>query len=123
VPQTAGSVNVSFGQQTINGISYSNALLMQISSSSTRIEVNAGRRHTHFRGELGIPDNARSETTFKVDISLDNSAPVLSVDVHFGETTPLDLDVTNILRLKFSVSNPNNEYNVPLAIGNPRFAS
>lgn len=120
VPESTTSVR--FEQSTINGVSYANALLISICSRAERVEINAGRGRSRFLGELGVPDDQRSASAYKVDVSFDVAAPVLSTEVRFGETRRLDLDVTNVLRIRIVVS-PIAEGcgNGSLAIGNPRF--
>lgn len=60
-----------------------------------------------------------------MDISLDNGPVVYSTVINFGESKNIDIDVTNALRIKVTVTSKSanscctSEY---LAIGNPRFA-
>lgn len=112
-----------FGRDTINGVSYSNALEMRPSSSSTtQLQINAGRRMHRFLGDLGIPDDQHSTNAYKVEISLDGSAPIVVYDIRFGETKKIDIDVTNALRIKVSVTPVSvSGYDNQLAIGSPRF--
>ncbi len=106
----------------MNGVNYTNALILNPYEPSSKIEINAGRRSAHFKADLGLSDRALSETTYKVDISVDDSAPIQSVDIALGQTTPLDIDVTGRLRLKFVVSNPNTSSQAgAIVFGNPRF--
>ncbi|MGH9156236.1 MAG: NPCBM/NEW2 domain-containing protein [Acidimicrobiales bacterium] len=118
VPENTG-LDFSFGQTTVNGVAYTNALVMSLGSGPGRLEINAGRDRTRFLGDLGIPDDQPSATAVQVEISLDDAAPVLSTQVRFGETKKIDLDVTGVLRIKISVSN--NRCCPRLAIGSPRF--
>jgi hypothetical protein len=109
------------GPATINGVSYVNALRLYSYRTSQKVEIDAGRRRTRFLGVLGIPDNETSASVHQVDISLDNAAPVLSVLLKFGETKNIDLDVTNVLRIRItSIAQSNTGDSI--AIGNPRFA-
>jgi hypothetical protein len=117
VPES--TLNFWFGQSTINGVSYTNALLIRVSYPG-RVEINAGRSRSRFLGELGVPDDQKSGSAYKVDVSFDNAAPVLSTEVRFGQTKRLDLDVTNVLRIKISISPIAGSWG-DLAIGNPRF--
>jgi hypothetical protein len=113
----------TFGSTRMNGVSYPSALVLQPDQYTRglgRLEIDAGRAHTRFLGDLGIPDTEHSSTAYKVEISLDDAAPVFSTEVRFGETKSIDLDVTRVLRIKIFVS--------PIAccddvaIGNPRFS-
>lgn len=116
----------SFDKATINGVSYTSALFLRPSSSVSssngsdrRVEIDAGRSHKRFIGDLGIPDTQKSNAAYKVEISLDSAAAVFSTEVRFGETKKVDLDITNALRIKIVVSPITCcDY---LAIGSPRF--
>lgn len=109
----------------INGTSYSNALVIRPDiyrdEPSSRLELNAGRDYKRFRGDLGIPDDQSSTTAYKVEISLDNAAAALSTEVRFGETKAIDLDITNVLRIRIVITPISTCCNT-LAIGNPRFS-
>ena len=58
----------------------------------------------------------------KVDISLDNGPPALSTIVNFGESKPIDIDVTNVLRIKITILQKNSDCCAVVGIGTPRFA-
>lgn len=106
---------------SINGTVYPTALVMEPNSYAARqdwrIELDAGRDFRRFRGDLGIPDDQSSSTAYRVDVVLDKGAPALSVDVRFGETRTIDLDVTNVLRIRIVLSPVTFG---DIAIGNPR---
>jgi len=118
VPQS--TLAFRFEESTMNGVFYPNALVMGVGSRPGYVEINAGRSRSRFLGELGVPDDQRSESSYQVDVSFDNAAPVLSTEVRFGETRRLDLDVTNVLRIRISVSAIAGSRG-NLAIGNLRF--
>ena len=111
----------AFTRTSINGTVYPNGLVIDTFSYERewRIEIDAGRDYTRFRGDLGIPDNQPSATFYRVEIILDNGSPALSAEVRFGETKTIDLDVTNVLRIRI-VLTPNGEGDI--AIGNPRLS-
>lgn len=106
---------------SIDGVGYVNALQMYSGSSPGKAEINASRARKRFLGTLGIPDDQKSTSSHMVEISLDGAAPVFSVIVNFGETKAIDLDVTNVLRIRITVSSKTRESGT-VAIGNPRFA-
>jgi len=106
---------------SIDGVGYVNALQMYSDSTPDKVEINASRARKRFLGTLGIPDDQRSTSSHMVEISLDGAAPVYSVIVNFGETKAIDLDVTEILRIRITVSSKTRESGT-VAIGNPRFA-
>ena len=86
VPQS-DDVSFRFGQSTINGVSYTNALLIRVIRSDYPgwVEINAGRSRSRFLGDLGVPDDQKSGSAYKVDVSFDNAAPVFSTEVYFGQ--------------------------------------
>lgn len=106
---------------SIDGVGYVNALQIYSDSTPDKVEINASRARKRFLGTLGIPDDQRSTSSHMVEISLDNAAPVFSVIVNFGETKAIDLDVTNVLRIRITVSSKTRESGT-VAIGNPRFS-
>jgi NPCBM/NEW2 domain len=115
-------LSTSFDKANINGISYTNALLFDTSGASCSVEINAERNQKRFVGDLGIPDDQSSSAAYKVDISLDNAAPILSAEVHFGQTKKIDLDITNVLRIKLAITPLSTSNNTAvIAIGNPAF--
>ncbi len=107
-------------QATMNGVGYPYALIMRGYDDLRKLEINAGRTQKRFRGSLGVLDSERSDSAFQVDISLDGANPVYSALVTFGETKEVDLDVTNVLRIRISVTSVAN-YSGYLGIGTARF--
>lgn len=119
------SADVYFDQLRINGVDYPSALIMEpafANNDEIQVQLDAGRRRKRFLGELGIPDKDPSQTVYRVDISFDTAAPILSTEVRFGETVPLNLDVTNVLRIKFTAYRLSECCGGSVAIGSPRFA-
>lgn len=119
------SMDVEFGQSTMNGTSYSNALILAPRCAGGYLEINAGRTHTRFRGDLSIPDDQLSSSAFRVEVSVDRAAPAFATEVRFGETRPIDIDVTGGLRVRITATpiEPQSSYDCPEAgIGNPRFS-
>jgi hypothetical protein len=117
IPESSG-MDYNFEQSTINGTTYTNALIMAPGQNNGSLQIGAERRYSHFTGSLGIPDSQASESAFTVSISVDGSAPVLSTQVHFGTTTPINLTITNALRIRISVTNIAHCCGT-VAIGNP----
>lgn len=123
IPEREG-VNLAARPAILNGVSYTNALVAQPYNSTSSFQINAGRTRKRFLGDVAIPDDQRSTTAYRVEISLDNGAPVFTTDVRFGETKRIDIDVTNVLRVKVKLTaltagvGSDND----IAIGSPRFA-
>lgn len=120
VPEATASND--FAQTSLNGVLYSNALVISAESTPRKVEINAGRNHNKFRGVLGVPDDGKSSASFQVDISLDGGSPVFSAVIKFGETKDIDVDIPNVLRVRITVVSKDSSYGEKVAIGNPRFA-
>ena len=121
IPEHTMYNDPTFKPLAINGVSYVNALQMYSQKTPAKLEINAGRARSRFRGSLGISDSQSSSSAHLVEISFDNAAPAFSAVVGFGETKDIDLDVTNVLRIRITVSSTTAQDGY-VAIGNPRFA-
>lgn len=96
--------NPTTGTTKANGKSYSHGLLMTPPSSGVgAIEYDFSRQYRKLSGELGLDDRSDSAAIGKVEIYGDGRQ-LLAQDVPFGQTIPVDLDVTNVLRLKITVA-------------------
>ena len=88
---------------TLNGQKYAHAILSSAYSEKSSIEWNLGRHFTHLSGKLGLSDNSKdADATFTVDFYADQTL-LKTETVSFGTFTDLDLDMTNVLRLKIVV--------------------
>lgn len=111
-------------EASINGTTYPTALVMEplryAADRDWRVELGAGRDYRRFRGDLGIPDDQSSSTAYRVDIVLDHGPPALSVEVRFGETKTIDLDITDVLRIRIVLMpGPSGSFG-DIAVGNAR---
>ncbi len=95
----------SDGATKANGKSYSHGLLVTPvpSGSVGTIEYDFSRQYRKLTGELGLDDKSDSAAIGKVEIYGDGRQ-LLAQDVPFGQTIPVDLDVTDVLRLKVTVA-------------------
>jgi len=92
------------GTTKANGKSYSHGLLMTPPASGIgTVEYDFSRQYRKLSGELGLDDKSDSAAIGKVEIYGDGRQ-LLAQDVPFGTTTPVDLDVTNVLRIKITVA-------------------
>lgn len=115
------TTTVDLGPVSINGTQYVNGMKMYSGTSPGKVEIDAGRRRKRFLGTLGIPDDQKSASSHLVEISLDGAAPIFSATVNFGESKAIDLDVTEVLRIRITVTSKTRESGT-VGIGNPRFA-
>jgi len=121
IPEATASYE--FRQLTMNGVTYNSGLRISSSRTPVKVEINAGRGRKRFLAVLGIPDDQRSSSSHQVEISLDGGPPVFATVIQFGETKEIDLDVTNVLRVRISTTSRITEccnYG-EIALGNPRF--
>ena len=89
---------------TLNGQKYAHSILSSAYSEKSSIEWNLGRHFTHLSGKLGLSDNSKdADATFTVDFYADQTL-LKTETVSFGTFTDLDLDMTNVLRLKIVVT-------------------
>ena len=89
---------------TLNGQKYAHSILSSAYSEKSSIEWNLGRHFTHLSGKLGLSDNAKdADATFTVDFYADQTL-LKTETVSFGTFIDLDLDMTNVLRLKIVVT-------------------
>lgn len=92
------------GTTKANGKSYSHGLLVTPPRSGIgTIEYDFSRQYRKLSGELGLDDKSDSSTVGKVEIYGDGRQ-LLALDVPFGTTIPVDVDVTDVLRLKITVA-------------------
>ncbi|HEY5881763.1 MAG TPA: PASTA domain-containing protein [Nakamurella sp.] len=105
---TDGESDLEAGAEKANGNTYSHGLLIdptpRYSSNELAIyEYDFSRAYRKLTGELGMDDASASGAIGKVEIYGDGRL-LTQVDVPFGTTVPVDLDVTNVLRLKVTVA-------------------
>lgn len=115
------TISVDLGPVSINGTQYVNGMKIYSGTSPGKVEIDAGRRRKRFLGTLGIPDDQKSASSHLVEISLDGAAPIFSATVNFGESKAIDLDITDVLRVRITVTSKTRESGT-VGIGNPRFA-
>ena len=101
-PAAGGWTNVS-DPVSIAGKSYLHSLVQQLGSCdrSGDIEYNLSKGFRGLTATAGIDDNARApETKAQLEIYGDGRQ-LASVTVEFGKPTPIDVDVSAVLRLRF----------------------
>lgn len=95
----------SDGATKANGKAYSHGILVTPAPSGQvgTIEYDFSRQYRKLTGELGLDDKSASDAIGKVEIYGDGRQ-LLAQDVSFGQTVPVDLDVTDVLRVKITVA-------------------
>jgi serine/threonine-protein kinase len=95
----------SQGTGKANGQTYSHALLVTPYGGGDpgSIEYDFSRQYRKLSGKLGMGDKSDSAAVGKVEIYGDGRQ-LFAQDIQFGTTVDVDLDVTDVLRIKISVS-------------------
>ena len=93
------------GTSKANGKTYSHGLLVTPASNGATgtFEYDFSRQYRKLNGELGLDDKSDSAAVGKVEIYGDGRQ-LFAQDVPFGTTVPVELDVTDVLRIKITVS-------------------
>ncbi len=63
------------------------------------VDYNLGRDWSRLKASIGISDVSKSELQCRFEIFADNN-PLFNQTVALGQLVPIDLDVTNVLRLR-----------------------
>lgn len=100
-----GFRSANVGTAKSNGKSYSHALVLEPSEYATLgvREYDFSRQYRQLKGDLGLGDKSDSAAVGKVEIYGDGRQ-LLAQDVPFGTTIPIDIDVTDVLRIKITVT-------------------
>jgi len=96
-------VSVDRGTQKSNGVPYAHGILVDTFGSSAVLEYDLSRKYRQLIGEVGLDDGADTSSVVKVEVYGDDRR-LAEYTLTFGTTTPLDIDVTGILRLRLSIS-------------------
>ena len=102
-PVQTTSVSYTPGVQKSNGKSYPHGLLVTPGSTGGSLEYDFSRQYRQLTGELGFDDKASSDATAQIEIYGDGRQ-LTEQNITFGTTTPVQVDVTDVLRIRISVS-------------------
>jgi serine/threonine-protein kinase len=104
---TSKLLDIKGGIQKSNGKNYSHGLLVAKaqyqSGASGSFEYDFSRQYRQLTGELGLEDKSSSDATAKIEVYGDGRL-LNEQTITFGTTTPVEIDVTDILRIRISVS-------------------
>lgn len=95
--------DVQAGNVTVNGEIHTRSKILRPYDSPAFMEFDAGRHYKTLKGTLGLPDDAPSDASMRVEIFGDNQ-PLFNQDIGLGQAIPIDLPVTNVLRLRLQVT-------------------
>ena len=86
------------------GKAYPHSLLDSVSTCSSKqaVEYNLSKGYRKLVTTVGLSDNSEySPLQVQLEVFADEGRLLATANVKVGEVVPLDLDVTNVLRLKF----------------------
>lgn len=100
-----GSAYLDTGAQKANGVTYSHGVKFELSSGGdpSTLEYDLSRQYRQLQGALALDDKSSSEAGVRVEVFGDGRS-LFDQTVTFGSTVPLDVDVTDVLRLKITAS-------------------
>jgi serine/threonine-protein kinase len=102
---TVSSDHPSTGVIDVSGTTYVHSIFGEVenascsSAPSRTWEYDLGRDYRRLQSTLGVSDDSPALARVRFEVFADSS-PVYTMDIGLGETQPLDLDVTGVLRLK-----------------------
>ncbi len=89
---------------TVSGKIYTRSVSLDPSYQDTGfVEYDLGRRYTTLTGTVGLSDAVPSDTVMRVEIYGDGK-PLFNQDLRLGQAVPVQLDMTNVLRLRLQVT-------------------
>ncbi|GAA1791523.1 protein kinase [Planosporangium flavigriseum] len=119
---TSSAVNYAATNVGINGQAAVSAFETSYCCNGTAaveasIDLNLGRKYKTLTGRLGINDLSRSSAPVTVQILADDRGVIKESSVKLGQSEDLNVDVTNVLRLRIVFKGPLNSARA--AIGDP----
>lgn len=104
------------GTASTNGEPYTHAVTIGASryAQTASAEYDLSRDYRRLVGLIGLGDRAVSGTAYKVEIYGDGRQ-LFSEDVVLGQTKPVDLDISDVLRLEVTATRVSGQGSVVLA--------
>ena len=110
----SGGCNVESAQA--NAVTYDNALRCGTSTSTNSFEVNLNRSVERFTATIALWDDVALDDVAVVEVLADG-VPVFSQPVTFGQSVPIDISVTGVLRLTIRFTTPETKGNTSVVLG------
>lgn len=101
--QRSVSGNISSGSATVSGVAYPHSLYASFCEWGTgggSVEYNLGRNYQTFAATAGVADDSRSNASTALLEVFADGRKVYSQTVSYGQPFPINVDMTNVLRLK-----------------------
>ncbi|GGX66220.1 hypothetical protein GCM10010510_07950 [Streptomyces anandii JCM 4720] len=99
------------GQASINGQVHPQSIEFQVyyvANPVNEVSYNLGRDWRHFAATAGVTDDSTSGAELRFQIFIDGQE-IYDRTLTYGESNPVTLNVTGVLRLTFKVSLLNKE--------------
>jgi hypothetical protein len=113
-PVTYDGIGYVQGTAKSNGKSYGHGVYIESYSEGVgSVEYDLSRQYRRVVGEMGLEDQTSSDGQFKVEIYGDGRL-LTEASVDFGTTVPVEIDVTDVLRLKITIAALSGEGGVVL---------
>lgn len=107
-PVDVGSNVWSFdtGQGSLSGTVYARSLMLDPGRPAEEafVEYDLGRNFSRLEGFAGLRDDAPSDLTMHLEIFGDGERLFDEISVMIGTAIPVDLDITDVLRLRIQVT-------------------
>lgn len=91
---------------SVNGSSYSRAIYDTDVYERSSLTYDLSRDYEQFSATAGILDSSPSGSAVRIEVFVDETL-VLTKDAGLGEAVPINIDVTNALRLRIDLLNIN----------------
>ncbi len=92
------------GQAQTNGTVYTRSVLLDPSGRDVSfVEYDVARKYTRLVGQVGLRDDASASAVYKIEVFADGSQ-IFDQTIGLGQIIPIDLDLTNVLRLRIQVT-------------------
>jgi len=93
--------NYESGEAQVNGDSYANSLMLR--ASECGVEFNLGRDWQRLKATIGLRDDSDSGASYRFEVFGDGTS-LLNEVVTIGEIREVDVDVTDVLRLRIQIT-------------------
>jgi hypothetical protein len=100
-----GNLNrLDTGSAQVNGTVYTRSVLLETYSDLAGFaEYDLARKYLRLRGLVGPIDTVNADAVYKIEIFLDGSK-AFEQTLGLGQTAPIDIDLTSVLRLRLQVT-------------------
>lgn len=106
---------------SINGQRFARSIYAAAESSTDSIEFDVGRDYSRLLTTIGAADDSSSSTEAVLYEVFADGQALFSRQLSFGQSEALDLNITNVLRLRFVVTRIQDAAGITYAaFGNPR---